>query len=97
MLIFHLIVHVIPVTHVIASAGASLYVSSHVEFDLLAANASGGRHHRVAHAVATGAIHSRITLIQVTPACVVVAEPTCAPRVGGVIDARLGPLVVPEP
>ena len=93
----YLIVHEIAVTHVIACASASLNVSPHVELDILAAHAPGVTHHRVAHAVVTGAIHPRITLVQITPARVVVAESTRAPRVRGVIDARLGPLVVTEP
>lgn len=83
----------------VAGAGASLYVPAHVELELFAwAHAPG--HHRVAHAVTTGAVHSRVGetgVVQVSPdpaaaPGVVVLQTTRAPRVGrGVAHPGLRP------
>lgn len=92
----HLIVHVIPIAHVVACAGAGLNVPPHVELDLLAAHASARRHHRVPHAIAAGAIHPRVALIQVTPTGVVVAEAAGAPGIRGVSHPGLRTLLVAQ-
>lgn len=92
----HLIVHVIPVAHVIACAGAGLNVPSHVELDLFAAHTSARCHHRVPHAIAASAIHPRVTLIQVTPTGVVVSESAGAPGIRGVSHPGLRTLVVTQ-
>lgn len=86
----------------VACAGACLNVPPHVEFNLFAAYASARRHHRISHAIAAGAIHSRVTLIQVTSTGVVVPEPAGAPGIRGVThpglrtflvaQSRLGPM-----
>lgn len=92
----HLIVHVIPVAHVVACAGAGLNVPPHVELDLLAAHTSACRHHRIPHAITTGAIHPRVTLIQVTPTGVVVSESAGAPGIRGVSHPGLRTLIVAQ-
>lgn len=92
----HLIVHVIPVAHVVACAGTSLNVPSHVEFDLLAAHASARSHHRVPHTITAGAIHSRITLIQVTPTGIIVPESAGAPRIRDVSHPGLRTFLVAQ-
>lgn len=92
----HLIVHVIPVAHVVACAGAGLNVPSHVELDLFAAHTSARCHHRVPHAIAAGTIHPRVTLIQVTPTGVVVSKSASAPGIRGVSHPGLRTLVVSQ-
>jgi len=92
----HLIVHVIPVAHVVACAGASLNVPPHVELDLLAAHASARSHHRVPHTITAGAIHSRITLIQVTPTGIIVSESAGAPGIRGVSHPGLRTFLVTQ-
>jgi len=92
----HLIVHVIPVAHVVACAGASLNVPPHVELDLFAAHASARSHHRVPHTITAGTIHSRITLIQVTPTGIIVTESAGAPGIRGVSHPGLRTFLVTQ-
>lgn len=80
----------------VACAGACLNVPPHVELDLLAAYASARRHHRISHAIAAGAIHSRVTLIQVTPTGVVVSEPAGAPGIRGVSHPGLRTFLIAQ-
>lgn len=93
----YLIVHVVPVAHVVAGAGTRLDVPPHVQLDLLPADTPARRHHCIAHAVTTGAIHPGIGLVQVSATGVVVSEPAGAPGIRGVSHARLGTLLVSQP
>lgn len=79
----------------VAGARAGLYVPAHVQLHLLAADAPGRRHDRVAHAVAARAVHPRLrVLLEVAAARVLVAEPRAAARVRDVADPRLGPRLI---
>lgn len=93
----YLIVHVVPVAHVVAGAGTRLDVPPHVQLDLLPADTPARRHHCIAHAVTAGAIHPGIGLVQVSATGVVVSEAAGAPGIRGVSHAGLGTLLVSQP
>ena len=92
----HLIVHVIPITHVVTGASAGLNVPLHIEFNILAANSPRRSHHRVTHTVPTRAVHSRITLVQVTTSRVIVPHSTGTPGIRSVPHTRLRSFVVSQ-
>lgn len=81
----------------VAGAGTRLDVPPHVQLDLLPADTPARRHHCIAHAVTTGAIHPGVGLVQVSATGVVVSEPAGAPGIRGVSHARLGTLLVSQP
>lgn len=92
----HLIVHVIPITHVVTGASAGLNVPLHVELNILATNSPRRCHHRVTHAVPTRAVHPRIALVQVTTSRVIVPDSTGTPGIRSVSHTRLRSVIVSQ-
>lgn len=80
----------------VTGAGTSLNMPSHVEFNFLTADTSASSHHRIPHAITAGAIHPWVSLIQVTPARVIVPESTGTPGIRGISYARLWTFLVSQ-